>query len=407
MLVQTASLDGKHTLRLASLSPEALDSNVDDLIKLNDLSEAALFNILKLRFAEDNIYTYVSSILVSVNPFKRVPRLVGSDLLEKYKSGRDNPPHIFAIAANAYSALRDDGLAQSVVIGGESGAGKTEATKLIIRYLVSAGNNGDTTLEQQIVQSNPVMEAFGNAKTMRNNNSSRFGKLMSLKFSTNGARISGASIVSYLLEKSRVAQQLAGERNYHVFYQVLAAEGLDPALKLMDPEDYYYTNQSDVTVIDGVSDKDEFDATQKAMSTLGLSAEVQANVLKVLAAVLHIGNLEVEEEADGGEAKLKYRRPLQIGAELLQLSAAKAEEALTSHTIGNKSAYIVKHKKKDSEGFRDALCKFIYSKLFTWLISKINESVGGTDSANKSFVEINILDIFGFEVFEVNSFEQV
>ena len=222
------------TVGMAPVDPQILDKNISNLISLNELSQNGILHNLRIRFLDDDIYTFVSSILISVNPFKML-EIFTPEKLEEYKEhgASGKPPHIWSIADSAYRAMVGSGESQAVIISGESGAGKTEATKLILQYVAEVsgkappgtgqGDEDDEEgdgLEQQILQANPVMEALGNAKTMRNNNSSRFGKLIQIDMSAGGA-IVGGSIINYLLEKSRVVWQQQGERNYHVFYQVL------------------------------------------------------------------------------------------------------------------------------------------------------------------------------------------
>lgn len=245
---------------------EAALKQYDNMIKLNDLNEPTILHNLRQRFLKDEIYTYVSSILVACNPFKLLP-IYTPDIMEKYKDGggRTMPPHIYAIADNAYRNLMADFKDQAVVISGESGAGKTETMKLVLQFLAdvsgraqkqtTAGEKAES-LEQQILKSNPVMEAFGNAKTTRNNNSSRFGKWTEIKFNRFGT-IVGGSIINYLLEKSRIPFQAPQERNYHVFYQLLAGGEIDLDMKkrykLRDAEEFHYMNQSGVTTVDTIN----------------------------------------------------------------------------------------------------------------------------------------------------------
>ncbi len=284
-------LTAAQTANLLECNTEALDPAIDDLINISDLNEMSILHNLRIRYKRDVIYTNVSSILISVNPFKLLP-LYTPEILDEYRQGsRGKAPHVFGIAFNAYNGMLQDSLDQSVVISGESGAGKSEATKLILQYLTDvsshSGNSGSSTggqLEQQILAANPILEAFGNAKTLRNNNSSRFGKLITVNFDSNGSII-GGGIINYLLEKSRVVGQMVcylkincsfffvkysfpswpqkGERNYHIFYQLMAAADVDTALQsrldLQDPELFNFTGQSGVIHIDGVSDEKDYE----------------------------------------------------------------------------------------------------------------------------------------------------
>lgn len=415
---QDRVLTPDETKDLARLNEEVLDANVNNLINFNELTENALLHNLRIRYRRDLIYTYVSSILISVNPFKLLP-IYTPEILDTYRKGgsRGKPPHIFAVADNAYNNLINDKKNQSVVISGESGAGKSEATKLILQYIAevsSAGQNSQSGLEQQILQSNPLMESFGNAKTVRNNNSSRFGKLITIYFGQNG-HIAGGSVISYLLEKSRVVYQAAGERNYHIFYQLLAGAEAQPELKrrlqLDTPSTFNYLNQSGVDKIEGVSDDADFQMIKLAMETLGINADEQMQVFKTVAAVLHLGNIqfnvELKKDSDDGSS-VANMDTLQLVSSLLELDTETMGRALTSRNVGSRSIIIKGYTIKEAAAARDALAKAIYSALFDWLMKRINVALsGGQDlrSSNKSI--IGVLDIFGFESFVTNSFEQL
>jgi len=290
------SLTGAQSAEVLDCNPEALDSSIADLVNISDLNEMSILHNLRIRYREDRIYTSISSILISVNPFKLLPIYTPAVLDEYRNGGRDKPPHVFSIAHNAYNNMLVDGKDQSVVISGESGAGKSEATKLILQFLTDVsgkvaghqlpvGSKLNDSLEQQILAANPILEAFGNAKTLRNDNSSRFGKLITVNFDSAGAII-GGNVINYLLEKSRIVRQTVsivylilfhnmlyvinfylciqpGERNYHIFYQVLSTIVTDPAFsekfRLADPNLFQFTNQSGVIHIEGVSDEKNFE----------------------------------------------------------------------------------------------------------------------------------------------------
>ena len=286
---------------------EALNSSIEDLINISDLNEMSILHNLRIRFKEDKIYTNISSILISVNPFKMLP-LYTPEILDKYRTGyrsKGLPPHVFGVAYNAYTSMLSDNKDQSVVISGESGAGKSEATKLILQFLTDVSSRqmnaggASSTLEQQILAANPILEAFGNAKTLRNNNSSRFGKLITVKFDNSGS-ITGGGIINYLLEKSRVVHQTHGERNYHIFYQLLSAADTDPVLtdrlKLQNPELFAFTGQSGVISIDGVSDEKDFEDMRRSMDILRFSDMEKNEVFNIVAGVLHFGNLKFKVE---------------------------------------------------------------------------------------------------------------
>jgi len=404
------------------LNEEVLNADVDNLIFFNELHESALLHNLRIRYKRDLIYTYVSSILISVNPFKLLP-IYTPEMVEKYRQGgpAGKPPHIFSVADNAYNNMMVEKKNQSVVISGESGAGKSEATKLILQYITEAAtlkgsgnNNHDSKLEQKILQSNPLMEAFGNAKTVRNNNSSRFGKLITIYFSQGGS-ITGGSVISYLLEKSRVVYQAEGERNYHIFYQLIAGGfanlELKAKLKLDSPSTFSYLNKSGVVDIEGVSDEAEFQAIKDAMDTLNITEEEQMQVFKTIATVLHLGNLNLEVEVKPGHddgSKIANTDVLEFVASLMQLDCETLKRALTSRNIGSRSVVVKAYTVKEAAAARDALAKAIYSALFDWLMKKINYALAGAKelvTSGKSI--IGVLDIFGFESFVSNSFEQL
>ncbi|GMH53857.1 hypothetical protein TrRE_jg1604 [Triparma retinervis] len=384
------------------------------MIKLNDLNENSILHNLRIRFKLDKIYTSVSSILISVNPFKMLP-LYTPEIMESYVNGiRGKDPHVFAIGYQAYNNMMSENSNQSVIISGESGAGKSEATKLILQFLSDLSGRAASTkavsnIEQQILQANPIMEAFGNAKTVRNNNSSRFGKLITVKFK--GGSIHGASIINYLLEKSRVVMQSKGERNYHIFYQLLAAADCNATLKtelnLESPDFYDYVNKSGVTSIDGVSDEKEFDDLVSAMDALHFTEEEKLSTWKIVASVLKLGNVkfdvDVKGTADDG-AKISNFDVLESAATLIGCDAKALEKALCFRNVGNRSVILVSYSVKEAETMRDALVKTIYGEVFQWLINRINTTI---DTPVDSPTIIGVLDIFGFECFVRNSFEQM
>jgi ABC-type oligopeptide transport system ATPase subunit len=335
---------------------EAALLTYDNMIKLNNLNEPVILHNLRQRFLKDSIYTYVSSILVALNPFKLLP-IYTPEIMDKYKDGggRTQPPHIFAVSDNAYRNLMADFRDQAVVISGESGAGKTETMKLVLQFLAdvsgraqkhSANGEKQESLEQQVLKSNPVMEAFGNAKTTRNNNSSRFGKWTEIKFNRTGA-IVGGSIINYLLEKSRIPFQAQQERNYHIFYQLLAGGELDPALKkalkLRDAEEFRYMNQSGVTTVDSINDEKDWIEMTGAMDVLNMTTEEKEQVFRLVAGCLQLGNVDFERDPKGQEetdARVKNAEQNAIAAELLRVPAADLDKCLTYRKItrpGSKS----------------------------------------------------------------------
>ncbi|XP_035821582.1 myosin-17 isoform X8 [Zea mays] len=305
----------------------------------------------------------------------------------------------------------NEGKSNSILVSGESGAGKTETTKLLMGYLAYLGGRsgtGERTVEQQVLESNPVLEAFGNAKTVRNNNSSRFGKFVEIQFDKSG-KISGAAIRTYLLERSRVCQINSPERNYHCFYFLCAAPSEDlKKYKLGDPSLFHYLNQSACIKVDGINDAEEYLATRKAMDTVGITDQEQEAIFRVVAAVLHLGNINFTKgrEADSSIIKDdKSRFHLNTAGELLMCDCEKLENALIKREINTPEGVITTTVGPNSATIsRDGLAKQIYSRLFDWLVNRINASIGQDPNSNKL---IGVLDIYGFESFKTNSFEQL
>jgi myosin heavy subunit len=393
------------------------------------VNEPIILHNLRQRFIKDNIYTYVSSILVALNPFRMLPIYL-PEVLDKYKDrgSRNQPPHIYAIADNAYANLMADFKDQAVVISGESGAGKTETMKLVLQFLAEASGrassagakDGEKTesLEQQVLKSNPLMEAFGNAKTTRNNNSSRFGKWTEIKFNKTGA-IVGGSIINYLLEKSRICYQAPLERSYHAFYQVIAGGEIDPAMKklykLADAETFHYTNQSGVTTVDGINDEKDWLEMTNAMDVLNMSADEKEQTFRLVSAVLQMGNTEFERDPKGSEetdSRCKNPEQMKLAADLFRIDSELLNKCICFRKIarpGSKSVTYARNSIQKAKDARDGMSKALYGKLFDWLIRKINVALmkgigaGGSDK----LATIGVLDIFGFESFATNSFEQL
>ncbi|XP_010650198.2 myosin-6 isoform X1 [Vitis vinifera] len=391
---------------------EAPPHGIDDMTKLAYLHEPGVLQNLRCRYDINEIYTYTGSILIAVNPFQRLPHLYDNHVMEQYKGAvfGELSPHPFAVADSAYRLMINDGVSQSILVSGESGAGKTESTKMLMQYLAYMGGRAAAegrTVEQQVLESNPVLEAFGNAKTVRNNNSSRFGKFVEIQFDQRG-RISGAAIRTYLLERSRVCQVSDPERNYHCFYMLCAAPPEDvEKYKLGDPRTFHYLNQSNCYELDGVNDSKEYLATRRAMNVVGISSVEQDAIFRVVAAVLHLGNIEFAkgQEIDSSEPKDdKSRFHLRMAAELFMCDEKSLEDSLCKRVIVTRDETITKWLDPDSAAVsRDALAKIVYSRLFDWIVDKINNSIG-QDPDSK--VLIGVLDIYGFESFKTNSFEQ-
>ena len=417
-------LSAEQSAWATSCAVEILSSKIDDLINISDLSEMSILHNLRIRFREDKIYTNISSILISVNPFRLLP-MYTPEILAQYRDGnpRDLPPHIFSSSHAAYKGMQSHAKDQSVIISGESGAGKSEAMKLILQFLtdVSAradqskeskdsksGVSSSSRLEQQILAANPILEAFGNAKTSRNNNSSRFGKLITINFDANGA-INGGGIINYLLEKSRIVHQNLDERNYHIFYQLLTAAS-DPkmaqALKLQSPELFAITNPEGkgVVTIDNHSDEKEFEETINSMRILHFSEQDKNDTFKIVAGVLHFGNIKFVAKTEES-CVIANMDVLEHAANMFGIDPAAANKALTSRLMGAHSIVVVNYNVAQAQDARDAMIKRVYADLFQIMVNKINAELSADGKSRKNF--IGVLDIFGFESFEVNSFEQL
>ncbi|KAL8494435.1 hypothetical protein ACS0TY_025301 [Phlomoides rotata] len=385
---------------------------VDDMTKLAYLHEPGVLYNLKCRYDINEIYTYTGNILIAVNPFQRLPHLYDSHMMAQYKGAAfgELSPHPFAVADAAYRLMINEGISQSILVSGESGAGKTESTKLLMQYLAYMGGrsaSGGRTVEQQVLESNPVLEAFGNAKTVRNNNSSRFGKFVEIQFDQAG-RISGAAIRTYLLERSRVCQLSDPERNYHCFYMLCAAPPEDiKKYKLGNPRTFHYLNQTNCYELDGINDAKDYIATRKAMDTVGISVEEQDAIFRIIAAILHLGNIEFMKGKEMDSSMPKDDKSwfhLRTAAELFMCDAKALEDSLCKRIIVTRDETISKELDPEAAAStRDALARTVYSRLFDWLVDKINNSIG-QDPNSKCL--IGVLDIYGFESFKTNSFEQ-
>ncbi|KAK7166705.1 hypothetical protein R3I93_006462 [Phoxinus phoxinus] len=379
---------------------------VEDMTQMEELSEAAVLINLKTRFDQELIYqTYIGSILVSVNPYQLF-NIYGTDVVLQYEGHGlgDNPPHLFAIANIAYTTMMDIKRNQCIIISGESGSGKTEATKLVLRYLTAIHHKRNIT--QQILEAAPLLESFGNAKTVRNYNSSRFGKFVEV-FLEEGV-ISGAITSQYLLEKSRIVFQAKDERNYHIFYEMLA--GLPTHMKrafyLQEAETYYYLNQGGNCEIIGKDDGEDFRRLQSAMEILHFSPEDQSSIFRVLSSILHLGNVffhrvETEVQETAGVVSTQEIRTV---ADLLQISPEGLQKAITFKvTEAMREKIHTPLSVESAMDARDAVAKILYSLLFQWLTERINGRVYPRNEA----LSISLLDIYGFESLMFNSFEQL
>lgn len=385
---------------------------VEDLVLLEPLDEESLIKNLQLRYEKKEIYTYIGNVVISMNPYQQLP-IYGPEFIAKYRDYTfyELKPHIYALANVAYQSLKERDRDQCILITGESGAGKTEASKQVMSYVAAVCGKGEqvNSVKEQLLQSNPVLEAFGNAKTIRNDNSSRFGKYMDIEFDFKGSPLGGV-ITNYLLEKSRVVKQLKGERNFHIFYQLLAGADSEllKALKLEDDTRVYAYLNGGVSKVDGMDDASNFRDVQHAMSVIGFSEEEIRQVLEVTALVLKLGNVRLMDEfqASGVAASgICDGKGIQEIGEMVGLNPGELERALCSRTMETgKEKVVTGLNVIQAQYARDALAKNIYSRLFDWIVNRINESIRvGTVEKRKV---MGVLDIYGFEILEDNSFEQ-
>ncbi|XP_077451845.1 unconventional myosin-Vc isoform X3 [Stigmatopora argus] len=380
----------------------------NDLTALSYLHEPAVLHNLKLRFLESRIiYTYCGIILVALNPYKQL-HVYGDAIIHAYSGQNmgDMDPHIFAVAEEAYKQMARDHKNQSIIISGESGAGKTVSARYAMRYFAVVSKSGSKTqIEDKVLASNPITEAIGNAKTIRNDNSSRFGKFTEISFD-NRYRIIGANMRTYLLEKSRVVFQAESEGNYHIFYQLCACAQLPQfkALKLMSADEFNYTGMGGNIIIEGVDDRKAMEETQQTFSLLGLKEDFQYDVFKVLAAILHLGNVEIKSSGDDGSTIPHSDSYLHNFCELLGVRADDLVRWLCNRRLVLAAETVVKPLPKDrAVNSRDALAKRIYAHLFDCVIDRINKAL---QVPGKQHAFIGVLDIYGFETFDINSFEQ-
>ncbi|XP_014615269.1 PREDICTED: myosin heavy chain 95F [Polistes canadensis] len=415
--------------------------DVEDNCALMYLNEATLLNNIRTRYFKDSIYTYVANILIAVNPYCEVRNLYSPKTIKDYKgkSLGETPPHVFAIADKAFRDMKVLKQSQSIIVSGESGAGKTESTKYLLRYLCDLWGSTAGPIEQKILDANPVLEAFGNAKTKRNNNSSRFGKFMEVHFDAK-CQVVGGYISHYLLEKSRVCLQSPDERNYHVFYMMCA--GAPPELRsklgITKPDDFYYlkngctqyfcSQESEKKLNDAqkspeqmkkgslsdpyLDDVEGFNAMDQALTRLGLTDSERMEIYTMVAGVLHLGNITFEDNPEdtkgGSRISPTSEKAILMTAKLLGVDPEELRQALVSKVMqtsrgGIKGTVImVPLKVYEANNARDALAKAIYSKLFDHIVARINKSI----PFKASSYYIGVLDIAGFEYFKVNSFEQ-
>ena len=395
---------------LERLQFSSLKRVVADLTLLDDMAVPLILHNLRERYKKSEIYTNIGNILVSINPYEMLP-IYTPEMLRKYReaeAAEEMPPHVYGIAADALYGITSFSKLQSIIISGESGAGKTEATKRCLQFLANAaGSVGN--VEQKILKANPVLEAFGNAKTLRNDNSSRFGKYLEVYFDGQG-RICDSKTENYLLEKVRVVQQQNNERNFHIFYQIVKAgsSSLKSELKLKGRcEDYaYLRNCTSVSTID---DHKEFADVENAFKELAFDQDEVKGLYSIAAAILHLGNVKFREaKADEAQIDSSTSTCVRDAASLLGLDHSNLSTKLCTKLLkirGQQDTTMTLDLKQASDT-RDALCKFIYSRAFDWLVERVNTSMNnGRKTTSKLY--IGILDIFGFEIFEKNSFEQL
>ncbi|XP_074490931.1 unconventional myosin-If [Sebastes fasciatus] len=390
-------------------SQNVKQSGVDDMVLLSKITEDAIVENLKKRYMDDYIFTYIGPVLISVNPFKQMPYFTDREI-EIYQGAAqyENPPHIYALSDYMYRNMMIDLENQCVIISGESGAGKTVAAKYIMGYIskVSGGGSKVQHVKDIILQSNPLLEAFGNAKTVRNNNSSRFGKYFEIQFSR-GGEPDGGKISNFLLEKSRVVSQNENERNFHIYYQLM--EGANAQQKedlgIMTPDYYCYLNQSGTYKVDGTNDSKDFKETMEAMQVIGIPGDHQAQVLQIVAGILHLGNISFIEAGNYGQ--VESTDLLAFPAYLLGIDPSRLQEKLTSRKMeskwaGKNESIDVTLNREQATYTRDALAKALYSRLFDYLVEAINKAI---QKPHEEF-SIGVLDIYGFEIFQRNGFEQ-
>jgi len=409
---------------MQKMNPPKYDKQ-EDMADLTCLNEASVLHNIKERYFSGLIYTYSGLFCVVVNPYKRLP-IYTEKIIEIYKGKKRHevPPHVFAITDIAYRSMLQDREDQSILCTGESGAGKTENTKKVIQYLafVAASkpktnshlpatnqNEGGLSfgeLEQQLLKANPILEAFGNAKTVKNDNSSRFGKFIRINFDASGY-IAGANIETYLLEKARIIRQAGDERSFHIFYQLLmgASKEYKSQLLLDDAKNYTFMTKGGVRV-PAIDDVEEFSATQNAMRVMGISEEDMSSIWRVISSCLLFGNMEFKQERNSDQATLPDNTVAQKIAHLLGIQVTDLTKAFLKPRIKVGRDYVTKAQSKEQVEFAvEAISKATYERLFKWIVTRINRSLDRTKRQGASF--IGILDIAGFEIFDLNSFEQL
>ncbi|XP_038590917.1 myosin heavy chain, fast skeletal muscle-like [Micropterus salmoides] len=400
------------------MNPPKFDK-IEDMAMMTHLNEASVLFNLKERYAAWMIYTYSGLFCVTVNPYKWLP-VYNQEVVVAYrgKKRQEAPPHIFSISDNAYQSMLTDRENQSILITGESGAGKTVNTKRVIQYFATIAGSGDRkkdaaasgklhgNLEDQIISANPLLEAFGNAKTVRNDNSSRFGKFIRIHFGTTG-KLSSADIETYLLEKSRVTFQLAAERSYHIFYQIMSnkkPELIETLLITTNPFDYPFVSQGEISVA-SIDDSEELMATDSAIDILGFTGEERIGIYKLTGAVVHYGNMKFKQKQREEQAEPDGTEVADKAAYLMGLNSADLLKALCYPRVKVGNEYVTKGQTvQQVYNSIGALAKSVYEKMFMWMVLRINQML---DTKQPRQFFIGVLDIAGFEIFDYNSLEQL
>uniref|UniRef100_A0A671P6C9 Uncharacterized protein n=1 Tax=Sinocyclocheilus anshuiensis TaxID=1608454 RepID=A0A671P6C9_9TELE len=383
---------------------------IEDMAMFTFLHEPAVLFNLKERYAAWMIYTYSGLFCVTVNPYKWLP-VYNQEVVLAYRGKKrtEAPPHIFSISDNAYQYMLSDRENQSILITGESGAGKTVNTKRVIQYFASIAASPSKketsekkgTLEDQIIQCNPALEAFGNAKTIRNDNSSRFGKFIRIHFAASG-KLASADIETYLLEKSRVTFQLKAERDYHIFYQILSQkkpELLEMLLITANPYDYAFISQGE-TQVASIDDADELMATDEAFDVLGFTQEEKNGIYKLIGAIMHYGNMKFKQKQREEQAEADGTEDADKSAYLMGLNSADLIKALCHPRVKVGNEWVTKGQNVQQVYYAiGALSKSVYEKMFLWMVVRINQSL---DTKQPRQYFIGVLDIAGFEIFDVS-----
>ncbi|XP_045051604.2 unconventional myosin-IXb isoform X4 [Desmodus rotundus] len=412
-LTQVAQATDTRRLVERGLLPRQ-QADFDDLCNLPELTEANLLKNLKHRFLQQKIYTYAGSILVAVNPFKFLP-IYNPKYVKMYENHQLGKlePHVFALADVAYYAMLRKRVNQCIVISGESGSGKTQTTNFLIHCLTALSQKGYASgVERTILGAGPVLEAFGNAKTAHNNNSSRFGKFIQVNYLESGI-VRGAVVEKYLLEKSRLVSQEKDERNYHVFYYLLLGVSKEEQqeFQLKQPEDYFYLNQHNLKIEDGEDLKHDFERLKQAMEMVGFLPATKKQIFSILSAILYLGNVTYKKRATGRDEGLEVGPPevLDTLSQLLKVKREILVEVLTKRkTVTANDKLILPYSLSEAVTARDSMAKSLYSALFDWIVLRINHALLNKKDMEESVscLSIGVLDIFGFEDFERNSFEQ-